>query len=88
MDLFESLKNSVRGFPRYIVQWVGGLVVVVLTDLHMTALAVTGLTVGWATKSPRWGVAAFFVAYTASRVIGNLADAVGHGLRAVSEKHG
>lgn len=77
---FKELWNSLVYFPGYFIGWTIGLIVAILTDLHVTTLAVAGLTVGIATDSVSNGFAAFFLLYVFSRVVANLADAVGHGL--------
>lgn len=72
----EIFLKAVTNFPKYIVGWVLGLIQAVLADLHMTTLAITGVAVGFALSSVTAGVAAFFVAYTLSRIVSNHADAV------------
>lgn len=85
-SLGEELIRALVGFPKYAIQWVGGLVVAVLTDLHMTAITVTAVLLGVAIGSVIWGVTGFFLIYSLSRVVGNLANSVGFGLQDVASK--
>lgn len=77
---FKELINALLSFPAYFVGWTVGLLVAILTDLHVTTLAIAGVAIGVATSSFSTGIAAFFVLYVLSRIVANLADAVGHGL--------
>jgi hypothetical protein len=87
---FKELWDSLVYFPGYLIGWTVGLIVAILTDLHVTTLAIAGVAVGIATDSISNGFAAFFVLYVFSRVISNLADAIGYGLnnnaRAITNK--
>jgi hypothetical protein len=73
IPLGESLIRAFVGFPKYIIQWIGGLIVAILTDLHITTLAVTAVAVGFA-SSLSVGIATFFVIYSLSRIIAIIAD--------------
>jgi fucose 4-O-acetylase-like acetyltransferase len=77
---FREFLDALLQFPAYFVGWTVGLIVAILTDLHVTTLAVAGVATGVAAESLTIGVAAFFVLYVISRIVANLADAVGHGL--------
>ena len=76
----EELIRAIVGFPRYAYEWTVGLLVAILSDLHITALAVTGVIGGLVFHSILVGVFVFFATYAFSRVIGNLANAIGFGL--------
>lgn len=80
-SLAENLVKALVGFPKYIVEWFVGLLIVTLNDLHITTLAVTGVAVGFASGSVLIGIAAFFVAYTASRTFAIIGDGVAVGAR-------
>jgi small-conductance mechanosensitive channel len=80
----EALVRALVRFPKYILEWTVGLIVAILSDLHITTLTVTGVAVGFAASSVLVGVAAFFVVYTLSRIISNVADGVVFGTRNVA----
>lgn len=70
----EQLVGTIIAFPKYAFGWVVGLVIAVLSDLHITTLAITGVLGGFVFGSALIGVFLFFVAYTISRVLSNIAD--------------
>ena len=74
LTLRQTLTRVIVGFPKYILEWSLGLLIVVLSDLHITTLAVTGLFIGLAASSVLVGIAAFLVAYTVSRIVYDLAE--------------
>lgn len=76
----RQLFRAIIGFPVYFFGWTIGLAVAVLTDLHITTLAISGVLVGLARESVIDGFVAFFILYTLSRIFSNIADAVGIGL--------
>jgi hypothetical protein len=82
--MFKPLAQTVVAFPRYAALWVTGLAIAILSDIYVTALAVTGVVGGLVFHSVLVGVFIFFVAYSLSRVIGNLADSVGYGARGIA----
>jgi hypothetical protein len=73
----EALVRACVGFLPYALTYTVGLIVAILTDLHITTLAITGALLGVYTGSILFGVLAFFVLYTASRIMGNVAEAIG-----------
>lgn len=79
----EVFVRTLVRFPKYIVEWTVGLIIAILSDLHITTLAVTGVAVGFAASSVLIGVAAFFVFYTLSRISSNVADGIVFGTRAI-----
>lgn len=76
----RQLFQAIIGFPAYLFGWTIGLLVAVLTDLHITTLAISGVLVGFARESVIDGFAAFFILYVLSRIFSNVADAIGVGL--------
>lgn len=78
-SLAENFVLAVVGFPKFAIEWVVGLLIAIMTDLHIAALAVTGVLVGLAVGSVLVGLAAFFVAYSFSRIISYVANAIGTG---------
>lgn len=77
----EAFVRACVGFLPYALTYTVGLVVAILTDLHITTLAITAVLAGFYTGSILFGVLAFFLLYSASRVVGNIAEAIGFGLR-------
>jgi hypothetical protein len=82
---WENLVRSVVGFPKYIVEWTVGLIVAILTDLHITTLAITAALGGVYYHNALLGLLLFFVLYSASRVAGVIANSIGFGLQGVAE---
>lgn len=76
----NQLFKAIVGFPIYFFGWTIGLCVAILTDLHITTLAISGVLVGLARESVVDGFTAFFLLYVFSRVLSNVADAIGIGL--------
>jgi hypothetical protein len=83
-SITELVVRALVRFPKYLLEWTVGLLIAVLTDLHITTLAVTAVVVGFAASSVLIGVAAFFAAYTLSRIASNVADGVVFGSRSVA----
>ncbi len=83
--MWEDLVRSIVGLPKYVLGWTGGLVIAILSDLHMTTLAVTGVVAGFALDSWLWGVVAFFALYSLSRVVSTLANAIGFGAQGIAQ---
>jgi hypothetical protein len=81
---WEVLIRAVVGFPKYILEWVIGLVVAILTDLHITTLAVTAILAGFYFSNPLLGVLIFFAIYSISRVASLTSNAVGFGAREIA----
>lgn len=81
-DLTTDLGHAVAYFPIFLIQWVFGLIYVVLSDYAIFTFAMTGVAVGFATT---WlvGLAAFLVLYSLFRVIDQHAAALHAGLRLV-----
>jgi predicted MFS family arabinose efflux permease len=80
----ELFVRALVQFPKYLVEWTVGLLIAILTDLHITTLAVTGVAVGFAASSVLIGVATFFVVYTLSRILSNVADGIAFGSRSIA----
>lgn len=83
-SLWEDLVRAIVGFPKYIFGWTVGLVIAVLTDLHITALAVTAALAGVYGTSVLLGVLVFFAIYSLSRVANLTANAIGFGAREIA----
>ena len=81
-DLWQAIKH----FPAYILGWTVGLIIAVLVDIHITTLAITGVLIGFAVDSALWGGISFLLLYILSRIVGNLANAIGNGLSNVARK--
>lgn len=79
-SIAEELVQSVIGFPKFAIEWVIGLIIAILTDLHIASLAVTGLVAGFVFHSVLTGVFVFFLAYSISRIVSYVANAIGTGL--------
>lgn len=77
----EALVRAFVEFLPYALTYTVGLIVAILTDLHITTLAITGVLLGAYEGSILFGLAAFFVLYSISRVVGNVAESIGYGLR-------
>lgn len=79
-SVWETLVRSIVRFPAYALDWIVGLITVILSDLHVTTLAVTGVVVGLWGGSLLVGLVAFFVLYAVSRIVSNVANSIGFGL--------
>jgi len=77
--MMNKLGTTIVGFPKYIFEWTVGLIIAILSDLHITTLVVTGVAVGFAASSVLIGVATFFVAYSISRIVAHIAEGFVHG---------
>jgi hypothetical protein len=84
----QSSVAALKGLPKYIFEYTVGLLIAVVTDFHITTLALAGAFVGLARGSVLDGVATFFVIYSLLRIVGNLAEAVGINLRYFANTHG
>lgn len=82
--MIKQVGEVLKAFPKYILGWVVGLIAAILSDLHITTLAVSGIAVGIASHSIAIGVAAFFVLYSVSRIASYVSDSIGFGTRAIS----
>lgn len=74
----EDLVRTIVGFPKYIWGWTLGLIVAILSDLHITTLAVTGVFAGIYGESVILGILVFFVTYSISRVLALTSNAVSY----------
>lgn len=83
-SLWEDLVRAIVGFPKYILGWTVGLIIAALTDLHITALAVTATLAGVFGGSILLGVLVFFAIYSISRVANLTANAIGFGAREIA----
>jgi hypothetical protein len=81
----EELIRALVGFPKFAIGWVVGLIVAIITDLHIATLAVTGILAGFVFHSALVGVFAFFVAYSASRIVSYIANAIGMGTNRLAD---
>jgi hypothetical protein len=77
----EAFVRACVQFPAYALTYTVGLVVAILTDLHITTLAIAGALLGVYQGSILFGLVAFFILYSISRVVGNVAESIGYGLR-------
>lgn len=84
VSVWENLVRTIIGFPKYLLEWTIGLVIAVLSDLHITTLALTGIVSGLALSSVLWGVVVFFGLYSLSRVVALLSNAVGFGFQGLA----
>jgi len=84
---WEHLVRSLIGFPKYILEWTLGLIVAVLTDLHITTLAVTGAISGLYFGDVTLGFLLFFFLYTASRVASMVANSIGIGSQEIGQSN-
>lgn len=73
----QDFIHALFGAPRYLYGWFVGLLTVILSDFSVTALAVAGLSVGFATHSILIGIATFFVLYALARVVFSVASSIG-----------
>jgi len=76
LSAWENLVRSVVGFPKYIVEWTVGLIVAILTYLHITTLAITAAVGGVYYHNALLGLFLFFILYSASRVAGVIANSI------------
>lgn len=74
---WENLVRSIVGFPKYALEYTIGLIIAILTDLHITTLAITAVIGGFVFGSVLGAIFLFFIVYTLSRVASNTANAVG-----------
>jgi hypothetical protein len=72
----QELVTSIVHLPRYLAQWVAGLIIVIFSESIVTTLAVTGVAVGFATSSILIGVASFFVLYSFARFVDMIARVI------------
>lgn len=72
--LSHDLVDAIVGFPKYMVEYVGGLFYAILTDIFITTLTIGAIAAGFATT---WisGLTIFFIIYAIARVVGNHASA-------------
>ena len=84
LNLFAQLWKTIKDFPLYISAYTVGLVIAVLRDVHITTLTITGVVLGLALGSIVWGFAVFFIGYSITRIVSNLTDAIGFGLRDIA----
>lgn len=75
-SLGENFVQTVVNFPKYAIEWVVGLIIAILSDLHITTLAVAGAFIGLVANSPEVGLAGFFVLYSLSRVVAFIGQGV------------
>jgi len=80
----EEFIRAILNFPKYIFGWFVGLISAILSDVHITTLAVTGALAGLLTGSLLFGLLFFFLLYCVSRIVSNLANAIGFGLQNVA----
>jgi len=84
----EASAAALKGLPKYVFEYTIGLLIAIVSDFHITTLALAGTAVGFARGSVLDGVATFFVIYSALRIVGNLSEAVGLNLRYLANTHG
>jgi hypothetical protein len=84
----QASAAALKGLPKYVFEYTIGLLIAVVTDFHITTLALAGTFVGLARGSVLDGVATFFIIYSLLRIVGNLAEAVGINLRYFANTHG
>lgn len=76
VSLGEQLVRATLGFPKYIIEFIGGLIFSILTDLDITILTISAVAAGFAVGSILWAVAGFFGLYVALRTLGGISDAI------------
>lgn len=76
--LKDDIKTVVKGFPDYLVSYIGGFLVYILSNADITSIALFGVFAGLAIGSVWWGLMAFFGAYIIAKTIGTLGDAIVH----------
>lgn len=84
----QASAAALKGLPKYVFEYTIGLLIAIVTDFHITTLALAGVAVGFARESVLDGVATFFVIYSVLRIVGNLAEAIGLSLRYIANTHG
>ena len=77
-SVFEDLWIALKGAPTYLLGYVVGFVVFILSDVDVTTITLAAVALGFALSSVWWGLAAFFVLYVFARTIGSLADSIVH----------
>lgn len=80
----SQLADALVHFPAYVISWTIGLLIIILSDVTVTTVALLGVFVGFATDDVFWGLSAFTIAYVALRAVGILADATNLGLRTLA----
>jgi len=83
-NLGEDLVRALVGLPKYVIQYVGGLIVGVLTDFFLTGLAISSVLAALLLSSVLVGFATFFLIYTVLKPFIYLNDAVGFGLQGLA----
>lgn len=73
-SLSDQLVRALVGFPKYLIEFVGGLIVAILTDLDLTILTIFAVAVGFLVHGIWLAVALFFGLYAVLRTVGSLGD--------------
>lgn len=84
-NVLKDFIKAAKGLPAYAVVWVFGLIALIFSDVTVTTLALVGVFVGLALGDVFWGFATFFIAYSVARLVANLSQAIGFGLRGVAD---
>lgn len=78
-EVHREILTALRWFPKYVYEYIAGLVLVILTDVHITTIAITSVILGVVVSDILLGFLTFFVFYTISRIASNIANAIGVG---------
>lgn len=76
VSLGEQLVRAIIHFPKYLIEFVGGFILSILTDLDLTILTLFGVAVGFLTQSVWWALVLFFGLYVTLRAVGGISDAI------------
>jgi hypothetical protein len=79
--LTEDLVRAILGFPKYAVEYLGSLIVAILTDVNLSTLGAIAVLVGIVKRSVSAGLLALFTGHFIGRSIGMLADSIVAGFR-------
>lgn len=79
-----SASTILKNLPRYLWGYVIGLLLALVNDFVLTSILFAGIASGfWLGIAA--GFAIFFILYVFLRVIGNISEAIGYGLRGAIE---
>lgn len=76
----KNLFATVKEFPKYASNWIIDLIIVILSDFHVTTLAIVGVLAGFVFHSVLIGFLVFFIFQALSRIVANVAEAIGYNL--------
>lgn len=85
-SLVQQIAKAIEGSPSYLVAWLLGFVVITLSEVTMTALAVAAILFGFLTHNVLLALVVYLFAYVLARVVNNIASSIGQGLSLLSRQ--